>query len=183
MTDCQHQWEMTNIKYGFIVFEKCFQCDTVRTYFAEEESPFLWDEYREGKHFWTRLESAQSIRFDLKCTKCGHLETFGELMGFLFCTGCLPNCEIDILRRKYEPEKTWIMVAFGFLPKEKSIPISDEKIKILTDYFNQHRDTARSRIKIVSYNLIDDIRKCKGEFIHDVGMLSREPVTERKPLF
>jgi len=183
MSECQHQWKMANIQFGFVVFEKCFHCNGLRTYFSTEDTPILGDKYREGDHYWSRVENAQSFRFDLQCTKCNHLEKYDDLMGLLHCTGCLPDCEVEILRKKYEAERTWILVAFGFLPKAKTEPIPTYKLDTLTDYFNQRRDTSRSRIKIVPFNLIADLSLCKGDFIHDVGMLSLEPPKERKPLF
>ncbi len=183
MSDCRHQWEMTNIRFGFVVFEKCFHCNGLRTFFSIEDASFLGDKYREGGHFWSRVENAQSFRFDLRCTKCSHLEKFDDLMGLLHCTGCLPDCEVEILRMKYEKERTWVLVAFGFLPEAKTMPIPSYKINILTDYFNQRRDTSRSMIKIIPFNLIEDLSRCKGEFIHDVGMLSQEPPKSRKSLF
>lgn len=183
MSNCQHVWEMTNIKFGFIVFEKCFHCDDLRTYFSMEDNPILGDRYREGDHHWTRMENAQSFIFDLKCTKCAQLEKFDDFMGLMHCTGCLPDCELDILRKKYEAERTWIMVAFGFLPEAKTKPIPSYKLELLTDYFNQRRDTLRSKIKVLPFNLIKDLPRCRGDFIVDVGMLSQEPPKERKPLF
>ncbi|HEX9912950.1 MAG TPA: hypothetical protein VGB01_06880 [candidate division Zixibacteria bacterium] len=183
MSECQHQWEMRNIQFGFVVFEKCFHCSGLRTYFSVEDIPILGDKYREGDCYWSRVENAQSFRFDLQCTKCNHLEKFNDLMGLLHCTGCLPDCGVEILRKKYEAERTWVMVAFGFLPKAKEKPIPEYKLDILTDYFNQGRDINRSRIKIVPFNLIEDLSRCKGDFVHDVGMLSLEPPEERKPLF
>jgi hypothetical protein len=183
MPECQHQWQMINIQFGFVVFEKCYHCNGLRTYFTIEDTPILGDKYREGSHYWSRVENAQSFRFDLQCTKCNHLEKFEDLMGLLYCTGCLPDCEVEILRKKYEAEKTWVLVAFGFLPEAQEQPIPSYKLDILTDYFNQRRDTTRSRIKIVSFNLIEDLSRCKGEFIHDVGMLSLEPLEDRKPPF
>ncbi len=183
MPECQHQWEMTNIQFGFIVFEKCYHCKSLRTYFTTEDDPLIWDKYREGDCFWNRVENAQSFKFDLRCTKCNRLEKFDDLMGFLHCTSCMPDCEVEILQRKYEAEKTWILVAFGFLPEAKTTPIPEYKLDILTEYFNQRRDTTRSRMKIVSFNLIEDLSRCKGDLIHDVGMLSEEPPGETKPLF
>jgi len=174
---------MTNIQFGFVVFEKCFHCNSLRTYFSLEDIPILGDKYREGKHFWSRVENAQSFRFDLQCTECNHLEEFEDLMGLLYCTGCLPDCEVEVLRKKYEAERTWVLVAFGHLPQTTEEPIPSHKLDILTEYFNQKRDTSRSTIKIISFNLIEDISRCKGDFIHDVGMLSMEPPEERKPLF
>lgn len=180
---CGHEWEMTNIQFGFMVFEKCSHCNGLRTYFSVEDNPILGDKYREGDCFWSRVENAQSFQFDLQCKKCNHLEKFEDLMGLLHCTGCLPDCEVEIQRKKYEAQKTWVLVAFGFLPKAKTEPIPPHKLKILEDYFNQRRDTSRSRIAILSFNLIEDLSLCKGDFIHDVGMLSLEPPEERKPLF
>ena len=183
MSECQHQWEMTNIQFGFVVFEKCFHCNGLRTYFSLEDVPVLGDKYREGDCYWSRVENAQSFRFDLKCTRCNQSEKFDDLMGLLHCTGCLPDCEVEILRKKFEAERTWILVAFGFLPTAQTKPIPSYKLDMLTDYFNQRRDTSRSRIKIVPFNLIEDLSRCKGDFMHDVEMLSLEPPKGRKAIF
>ncbi len=182
MSDCQHEWRMTDVQFGFIAFERCFHCNRVRTFFSLEISPDLGEEYREGRCFWTRVENTQSFMFNLRCTKCGREEPFDDLMGLLHCTSCMENCDIERQRRKYEAEKTWVAVAFGFLPQTTEASVFDRKLDILSDYFNQRRNTARSRIKILSSGLIPDISRCHGSFIHDVGLLSREPVTERKPL-
>ncbi len=183
MADCQHKWEMKNVQYGFVVFEKCFHCNELRTYFTLEDHPYLGEGYREEDHYWSRMEAAQSFHFNLRCTQCGREESYRELMGLLHCTGCLPECQVDIQRRAFEKEKTWLIVAFGYLPKAITEPVPDYKLDILSEYFNQRRDTARSRIKIVPFTLIDDLSRCKGDFMHDVGMLSQEPPEERKPVF
>ncbi|MBK5100009.1 MAG: hypothetical protein JJE15_03320 [Desulfobacteraceae bacterium] len=180
MIECEHQWEMRNIQFGFMVFERCSHCNELRTYFSTKD---IEDSYREGDCHWTVVENAQSFMFDLQCNKCGHLEELKELMGFLYCSGCLPDCKVDILQRQPGMERTMILVAFGFLPIEKEKSIQPYKLEILSDYFNQRRDTSRSKVKIVSFDLIKDFGLCKGEFIHDVGMLSPEPQKERKPLF
>jgi hypothetical protein len=173
---------MTNINFGFLAFEKCFHCEGLRTYFSTEASPHLGEEYREGDHFWSIIENAQTFRFDLKCTECGHVEEFHDLMGLLYCTSCMPNCRVEILQKELEADKTWVTVAFGHLPRTEEKQILPEKLSVLTDFFNQRRDTSRSRMKIVSFDLIENLGICKGEFIHDVGMLSQEPPEERKPL-
>jgi hypothetical protein len=184
MSECRHRWEMTSIKFGFVVFEKCYHCNGLRTYFSTENNPILGDKYREGNCFWSRVENAQSFRFDMECSDCKQIIKFDDLMGLMHCTGCLPNCEIEIIQKQLEPSKTWVLVAFGFMDKKKAEQISPEKINILTEYFNQHRDVSRSTIKIISYNLIKDLSLCRGDFIHDVGMLSQEaPSAERTPLF
>ncbi|MBI9043662.1 MAG: hypothetical protein JEZ06_04205 [Anaerolineaceae bacterium] len=184
MTDCQHEWKMINVQYGFVCYEKCYQHNEIRTFFSTEENPILGDEYREGSCIWSRIENAQSFRFDMQCTKCDEVEKFDDLMGFMYCTGCLASCDIDILRRKYEEERTWIMVAFGYFPESKTNPLPQYKLDILSNYFNQRRDTTRSRIKILAFNLIEDLSRCKGEFMHDVGMLTPDvPPQDRKTLF
>ncbi len=183
MPECQHQWEMTNVRFGYVVFEKCFHCNSLETYFTTEANPILGDKYRDGDCFWSVVENAQSFQFDLRCTKCGHVEKFEDLMGFLHCTGCLDDCQVDIMRRQLEAKKTWILVAFGFLKKKGKHTVPSYKLDILTDYFNQRRDTKRSKIKILSFDLITDLSNCRGDFIHDVGMLSTEPIAERKPIF
>lgn len=182
MSECQHHWEMTNIRYGFISFDKCFHCNSIRTFFSEGQAPDMADEYRQGACFWDRVEDAQSLRFDLQCTQCGQLESFRELLGLMHCTECLEDCEVAILQKRYQAQKTWVLVAFGFLPRKEADPLSPSKLEILSDYFNQRRDTTRSRIRILSFALIPDLSRCRGDFIHDVGMLSPEPVFVRKPL-
>jgi hypothetical protein len=183
MTTCQHHWEMTDIQFGFVVFEKCFHCNSLRTYFTAGDAPVLGDKYREGDCYWSRVENAQSFTFNLKCVNCGQVESFTDLMGLLHCTGCLADCRVEVLQQELERERTRILVGFGFLPKVETHQMPASKLDVLADYFNQRRDTSRSRIKIVSADLIDDLSCCRGDFIHDVGMLSMEPPTERKTLF
>ena len=168
---CSHQWKMVNVINGFIVTEKCFQCEMISTYFAYDQRPPL-EEYRDGDHFWNFMESAQSIQFDLQCTKCGVIVKFNELLGFMLCTGCDDSCGVDLLRKRMEPERTWVYVAFGFLPVDKKKQLTPDKISILEDYINQRRKSTTSRIVIVSQDMVRDIRNCYGEVIKDVEMLS-----------
>lgn len=179
MSDCEHLWEMTNIQFGFIVFEKCSHCNSLRTYFSKMPG----DDYREGDHIWRAMLNAQSFRFDLRCKKCGHLEKFDDLMGLMYCTGCLSDCEVEVRQRELETKKTGVMVAFGFLPKSVKNILPAERLKILEGYFNQRRDTSRSKIAILSYDLIKDFSHCRGEFLYDVDMLSLQPPGERKSPF
>jgi hypothetical protein len=167
MPECRHRWKMTNIQFGFTVFEKCSHCQTVRAYFSTQDT---WDEYREGRCLWSIVENAQTFRFDLQCTVCNEVESYED-------------CEVEILRKECAARKTWILVAFGFLPEAETKPIPERKLQVLTDYFNQRRDTSRSTIKIVWFDKIKNLSLCRGEFIHDIGMLSLEAPEERKPLF
>jgi hypothetical protein len=180
MAECAHQWEMTNRQFGFVVFERCSGCQVVRSYYSDQDT---WDDYREDDHHWSIVENAQTFRFDLECSICGASVSLNDLLGLLYCTSCLEDCEVEKLRRRYEAERTWILVGFGALPESMTRSLSDEKLQILSDYFNQRRDTSRSKIAILPNSLIKQVSLCRGEFIHDVGMLSLEPPGERKPLF
>lgn len=182
MADCQHQWKMTDVEFGFVAFERCFHCNRVRAFFSREIHPDLGDEYREGTCFWTRVENAQSFMFNLQCKTCGRVEKFNDLMGLMHCTSCLIECEVENVRRECAAQRTWVTVAFGFRPHSSEESLPTQKLDVLTDYFNQQRNTARSRIKVLSSSLIPDLSRCRGDFIHDVGLLSQEPVTRRKPL-
>ena len=175
MDNCQHAWKMTNTQLGFTVFEQCAHCQRVRSYYSEQDT---WDEYREGDCTWRIVENAQSLRFDLECVRCRRQVTYGELRGLLYCTSCMEDCEVERVRKRLEADRTMILVA---MPHDRSLPVAQAKLDILTDYFNQRRDTSRSKVKIIAYDLIKTISLCRGEFIRDTGMLTLEPVVERPP--
>ncbi|MCK4763730.1 MAG: hypothetical protein KAW12_16130 [Candidatus Aminicenantes bacterium] len=176
--NCPHRWEMVNVSYGHIITEKCFHCDKVANYFTAELKPSL-DEYREGEHFWNVMETAQSFRFDLKCKTCGIVEDFSQLMGLMMCTGCDEKCEADVVRKKLEAERTYVYVAFGFLPMQEREQLTPEKITILEEYFNSRRKSGRSRIKFVSHEMVKNLATCYAEVIKDVDMLSLTPPGEK----
>jgi hypothetical protein len=168
--ECAHQWAMVNVQTGFLITEYCVKCDKTSSYFCLEKRPPL-EEYRDGDHFWNVLESAQAIRFDLGCRKCGKEISFREMAGLAMCTGCDANCNVDFIRKEMEKNRTWIYVAFGFLPLDEAQQLSQEKISILEDYFNQRRGSSKSSIKFVSSKLISDVKHCYAQVIKDVGML------------
>lgn len=172
--NCSHHWSMYNIRPGFIITEMCFKCHKTSTYFCYEQKPPL-EEYREGDHFWNVMESAQIIRFDLKCEKCKRIVPYDELAGLMLCTGCDENCKVDHLRRELEKERIWVYVAFGFLPRDEVKQPSQEQIAVLEEYFNQRRSSSKSKIRIVPSEMIDEIRNCYADVIKDVGMLDLRP--------
>jgi len=180
MSDRQRHWEMVDVRFGYIAFERCYQTDKVRAFFTEEDQPDLGDEYREGEHTWSRVENAQSFMFSLRCLEDGELVPFDDLMGLMYCTSCPPDCEFAALAKQHAASRTMILVAFGFDPE---VPLPTEKLEILTDYFNQRRKRSRPGILIVPSTVLGDVARCRGDFIHDVGMLSPEPIQERKPIF
>lgn len=171
---CNHQWEMVNTCPGFILTETCHKCSLVSTYFSSEDNP-PFEEYRDGEHFWNVMASSQTVRFDLRCGLCNTHVTFDELSSLMLCTGCKTECEVDKLLRKYSDERIGLYVAFGFKPISDKTQLSDEKIGILEDFYNQRRRSSKSSIKIVSQKLIDDPESCTGEFIIDRSMLSLTP--------
>ncbi|HUS87383.1 MAG TPA: hypothetical protein VMW76_09095 [Bacteroidales bacterium] len=171
---CDHHWEMVNIRPGFIVTETCHKCDLVSTYFSLEDNPPL-EEYRDGDHFWNVMTSAQSISFDLQCKICNTLVSFRELSSLMLCTGCDDKCEVGKLMRKDTGYQTSIYVAFGFKPFKEKAALSIDQIKVLEDYYDHRRNSSTSRIRIVSFKMIDDLDSCTGEFIWDRGMLALTP--------
>lgn len=176
---CTHQWRMVDIEYGFIVTERCFECKKIVTYFSHNEKPPL-EEFREGGHFWNVMESAQSMRFNLKCSRCGAVVNFSDLMGLMMCTGCLDECEVQKMMKRLEPQKQWVYVAFSFLPVEEHPPLPEEKLKTLEDYFNTRRKSSESgsSIRIVSSRMIEDYSVCFAEVIRDLDLLSLQKTPE-----
>ncbi len=165
---------MVNVQTGFIITETCYRCKKISSYFSFEDTPPL-EEYRDKEHFWNVIGSTQSFRFDLQCNSCGQLVEFNELSGLMMCTSCDENCEVDKMMKELAKERTWIYVAFGFLPIEERGHISPEKIAILEEYFTQRRKSTTSKIKIIGSDLIANISTCYAEVIQDVGMLSLTP--------
>ena len=173
-TNCTHSWTIVHVQTGFIITENCSQCNKTSTYFCTEDNPPL-EEHREGDHFWNVMETAQSIQFDLECGRCHTIVTFKELAGLMLCTGCDEKCKIEQTRKNLEKDHIWIYVACGFLPIGEVKPLNHEKIAILEDYFNQRRKSSKSKIKIISYKMVGNLKNCYGEIIKDVGMLNLKP--------
>jgi hypothetical protein len=96
-------------------------------------------------------------------------------MGLMMCTGCMEDCEVNRLMSKLETQRTWVYVAFGFLPVQERKQLSPEKIAILEEYFNQRRKSSTSRIKIVSHEMVKSYTTCYAEVIRDLDLLSLTP--------
>jgi hypothetical protein len=175
---CSHLWETINVASGLIIMKKCFHCSKVSTCFVFHNEPPLETCHEEG-HFWNFMESDQSFHFDLKCTKCGVLVKFDELVGLMMCTGCDETCEVDVLRRKLEPEHTRVYFALGCRPIDERKQLSQEKIPILQDYFNQQSKSLKTKIKIVSHEMVKSIDNCYAKVIEDVEMLFMAPSEEK----
>ncbi|MHC4911460.1 MAG: hypothetical protein ACYTE5_00445 [Planctomycetota bacterium] len=175
---CSHLWEMINIVRGLIVMKKCFHCGKVSTCFALHHEPPL-EPCHEENHFWNFMESDESFHFDLKCTKCRTLVKLDELVGLMMCTGCDEACEVDVLRRKLEPECTRVCIAFGRRPIDERKQLSQEQLDTLQDYFTQQSKSLKCKIKIVPHEMVRNIASCYAEAIEDVESLFTVPSEKR----
>ena len=171
---CSHFWEMINVANGLVVMKKCFHCTRVSTCFVFHNKPPL-EPCHEGKHFWNFMESDPSFHFDLKCNKCGTLVKLDELVGLMLCTGCDETCEVDIIRRKLEPEHVCVYIALGCRPVDERKQLPREKISVLQDFFDQQCRSSKSKIKLVSHEMIKSIETCYAEMSKDVEMFSMVP--------
>jgi len=167
---CPHVWEMGNVASGLIVMKKCFHCGKVSTCFCFHDKLPL-EPCREEGHFWNFVEGDPTLHFDLKCINCGRVVKFGELVGLMICTGCDERCEVDVLRRKLEPQGTRVCIALGCRPIEERKQLPGEKIAILQDYFDQQGKSLKFKIKIVPHEMVRSIDSCYAEVVKDVDML------------
>ena len=161
-------WEMVNIARGLIVMKKCFHCGTVSTCFIFHNEPPL-EPCHEQDHFWNFVESDESFHFDLKCVKCGTLVKLDELVGLMMCTGCDETCEVDVLRRKLEPEHIRVCIALGRQPIEERKQLAPDKFAVLEDFSKQQRSSLK--FLIVPHKMVKNIASCYAEIIRDVDML------------
>jgi hypothetical protein len=170
---CQHTWKMKDVQIGFVVTEKCYHCASERNYFTLEDNP-PFEEYRDGVHLWNIMGTSQTQKFNLICRRCGEEVLLSELYGLMMCTGCDKNCEVGRLQAKLEPERTWVYVAYGFLPVKERKQLSAEQIRCMEEYFNQRLANSRSKIKVVSQSGVHDMDNCYAMVIKDESMLSLE---------
>lgn len=171
---CTHSWQMTNVRYGFVVAEKCYHCKMERTYFAAEHTPPK-EEYREGEHFWDYMGSAQSVQFGLKCDRCGLEVSFDDVLGLLTCAGCTPDCDAHVMSRICEDQRIWVYVALCYQPDVVSKNEMGDRLAILSQYFNARIRTPGKKILIVPGWLVKEIDICRGTVLKDVGMFEVEP--------
>ena len=162
--NCSHLWEMINVSNGLVVMKKCFHCAKVSTCFTfHNKSPV--EPCHEGEHFWNFMESDPSFHFDLKCNKCGTVVKLDELVGLMICTGCDETCEVDIIRRKLEPEHVRVCIALGHRPVDERKQIPQEKISILEYYFSEQCKSLKSKMKVVSHEMVKSIENCYANMI------------------
>jgi hypothetical protein len=172
---CKHKWEMTNLRDGFIVTERCYHCNKTRVFFSYEDVPPK-DEYKEGEHYWSYAGSAQSVKFDMECPKCGKVVSFEDLMGLMQCAGCDAKCYLNILSRICEGQNIWVYAALAYRSGGE-IDLDVENLEVLSAYFTSRLRTPGKKILAVPGSLRRIPDTCRGEMLKDVGMLSLTPET------
>ena len=172
---CQHKWQMAGVKDGFIVTEKCYHCNGLRTFFSFEETPPK-EEYREDSHYWEYAGSAQSIKFSLKCGACGEVVTFEDLMGLMQCAGCDAACHINIISRICEGQNIWVYGGLSY-QSGAEVDLPAEKLEAVTAYFTSRLRTPGKKILVLPGSLRKNPETCRGDILKDVGMLSLTPET------
>jgi hypothetical protein len=165
---------MVDVRYGYMVTEKCYHCQEERSYFAEEHTPPK-EEYRDGEHFWDYLGSSQSVRFNLMCEECGEKVVLDELLGLMTCSGCIPDCEFNMLSRICEEQKTWVYGALLCEGEEGRRPETAEKLAVLGKYFSDRVRTPGKKILVLPGWLVKDFDRCRCNVLEDVGMFQTEP--------
>ena len=171
---CKHEWEMINRRAGFIIFESCSHCNITRSYFSFDDIPSK-EPYREASHVWNYSDSAQSVKFDLKCARCSEVVSFEELMGLMTCAGCSDDCDLNTIVQIAESQKVWVYAAIPHSTAEgKEQHVSPEKLIILTQFFCDRIKKPGKKILIMPGWLRVSPKKCLGEILKDVGMLSME---------
>ena len=169
MGSCKHKWEMADIRYGYFVVEGCPKCGGRISFFSEEPVAPV-EEYREGDHFWIYLGSSQSIKFNLKCTKCERLINLNDMMGLMISTCNDPECKVAQIRIN-EGQGTTVYVALCSDSSHPSVKcVSVKGIKALNEYFNQNIKTSGKKIVIVPCDKCCKFDRCEGIIIADKGL-------------
>jgi hypothetical protein len=172
---CRHSWKMTDVRYGFVVTEKCYHCRDERRYFSEEHTPPK-EEYRDGEHFWDYLGSSQSVKFNLKCEKCGEKVVLDELLGLMTCSGCITDCDFNMIAGICEGQRIWVYGALLYRCEDARKPETAGKLAVLSQYFNDRIQTPGKKILVLPDWLVKDFDQCRCTVLEDIGMFQTEPV-------
>lgn len=169
-TDFQHDWEMINVRQGYLVTEGCIQTGARQSFFSQENTPPI-DKYTEGEYTWKYLGSAQATKFDLKCKKTKEVVKLDSVVAIMLCTECDPLCSAGKLSTICGKDKTWVYVAMcSDSSHEGNKCARDEEVKALTEYFNGRIKTKSKQIMFVPCSFIRNLDTCAGEIIADVGL-------------
>lgn len=180
MDTCSHNWEMTDIRYGYLVVEACARCGGRSSFFSTEVSAPI-DEYQEGDHFWTHWGHSQAVKFNLRCADCGDMVDLDDMAGLMMSTCDDPQCQVARLSEAGGKD-TWVYVALCTDSTHASGKcVSEEGIKALNGYFNQKIQQPGKKILVVPCSQCCSVDVCKGVVLADVGLTEMdEPVVSRE---
>lgn len=169
MTNCSHEWSMTNIQSGYLVVEGCAKCRARSSFFSlEPRAPI--EDYHEGEHFWTYLGSSQAVKFDLLCSTCGELVDLSDMMGLMLSTCEDSDCEVARIAAE-AGKGTWVYVALCADSTHVSGKcVSAEGVKALAEYFNGQIKDPDKKIIVVPCSKCNSIDTCEGIVIADTGL-------------
>ncbi|MCK5342864.1 MAG: hypothetical protein KAR20_05640 [Candidatus Heimdallarchaeota archaeon] len=170
----EHQWEMINIRTGYIIYESSYPNSFTRCYFSEEEVEPV-EEYKEADEFWKFAGSAQSVRYNLKCAKTSKIVKLDELLGIMFPDGKKCGGDIEVLQRISEPQQIFIYLALCFRgAKGEEMELTNEQLQALNEYFNDRLRTPGKKILILPERFAGPPERCFGHILIDVGLTSME---------
>lgn len=160
---------MHNLRQGFLVVEGCFECGARTSFFSTEPVAPI-DEYREGRHFWVHRGHFQTVRFDLRCRGCGDVVVLDDVYGLMLSDCGDRDCQVGALVSRQESFSLVYVALCEDSTHETGKCVSDEGIEALNQYFNRNAVTAGRRIVVVPCRLCNNIDKCHGTVIADVGL-------------
>lgn len=168
--DCRHDWMIVDLQNGYLVTEGCTRCGRRSSFFTLKDLPHL-DTYMQDGHRWRFLGSAQSTRFNLKCSKCSKKVEMKNVIGLMLCTECAEDCPVLERKKDAGAENTWIYLALCSDPMhEKGTCVSEEEIRALEEYFNGNIKSPGKRVRFAPCKEWKSVDVCQGDVIADVGM-------------
>ncbi len=145
----RHQYEMVNVRPGYVIVEHEVSSRQMRSYFSAEAQPPV-EEYREGPRIWKFSGMVQTFQFDLCDQATGRLTTFDDLLGLVSYSGCPADSDIHRLGDLAQAEKVWIYVAITHRPIETTRQDAWlEKLRLLNRYFGERLATPNKKILIL----------------------------------
>ena len=166
----QHDWQIVNVRNGYLVTERCVETGARQSFFTTEDNPPI-DNYTNNEGTWKYLGSAQAVKFDLQCINHKKTIQLNNVVGLMLCTECDKDCNAGQLAEIVNNTKTWIYVALSEdTSSKKGRKIMPEETRTLTEYFNGRLRTPGKKILFVPDNFIKNIDTCRGEIIADIGM-------------
>lgn len=169
-TSCKHEWTPVNLHSGYIVTEGCSHCGARQSLFTLDDRHHM-DAYVRGEHKWRFLGSSQTVKFDLKCVKCGKVVQLRKTVALMLCTECMQDCEAGKKAKHEGGENVWVYLAL--CPDSSHLSgdcVGAEETEALTDYFNSKIKTPGKKILILPCNQRPSIDLCEGDVIVDVGL-------------